>query len=367
MNQEQITLFYQDSGSDKQYSAQLQQAEADLWLVNFQYGRRGGTLKADTKTKSPVCYADAKKVYDKLVKEKLGKGYSPAEGGTAFQGTASEQRLTGLVPQLLNPIDLPTATKLMSDSGWMLQQKMDGERRMVQVQHGVVIGSNRKGLSVPLPINVANEIIALTAASTADAAVDGELVGETYYVFDLLMISNRDITQLSAETRYAVLQNLDWNLAKACKLVPCFFKKEDKLAEFARIKAQRGEGVVFKESAAAYIPGRPNSGGAQLKHKFVESATVQVSGHTLGKQSVSVCALDDSGNTVQLGNVTIPPNYKELPEIGSIVEVQYLYAYPGGSLYQPIYKGTRPDQTLAACTTAQLKYKASNEPEEDEG
>lgn len=55
-------------------------------------------------------------------------------------------------------------------------------------------------------------------------------------------------------------------------------------------------------------------------------------------------------------NVTIPPN-KQIPAADAVVEIRYLYAYPGGSLYQPVYLGVRDDITAEFCTLAQLKFK----------
>lgn len=58
------------------------------------------------------------------------------------------------------------------------------------------------------------------------------------------------------------------------------------------------------------------------------------------------------------GNVTIPPNH-EIPATGQVVECCYLYAFrESGSIYQPVYLGSRDDITAEECSTAQLKYKA---------
>ena len=43
--------------------------------------------------------------------------------------------------------------------------------------------------------------------------------------------------------------------------------------------------------------------------------------------------------------------------MSEIVEIGYLYVV--SSLVQPVYRGVRTDQTLAACTTGQLKFKVS--------
>jgi bifunctional non-homologous end joining protein LigD len=59
-----------------------------------------------------------------------------------------------------------------------------------------------------------------------------------------------------------------------------------------------------------------------------------------------------------VGNVTIPPNHT-VPANGSIVEVRYLYAFPGGSVFQPVYLGQRDDVTRRECHVSQLKLKAA--------
>ncbi len=48
-------------------------------MVNFAYGRRGATLSTGTKTSTPVDYQTAKHTYDKLVREKMAKGYTAGD------------------------------------------------------------------------------------------------------------------------------------------------------------------------------------------------------------------------------------------------------------------------------------------------
>ena len=62
--------------------------------------------------------------------------------------------------------------------------------------------------------------------------------------------------------------------------------------------------------------------------------------------------------------MTIPPS-EQIPQAGIVVEVRYLYAYPGGSLFQPVYLGQRDDIDPSACVIGQLKYKANGEDEEE--
>ena len=363
MQSENISLYYRDGGSDKVYHVQLVESTGGF-SVNFQYGRRGSTLQTGTKTASPVEYAKAKKTFDKLVAEKTSKGYTPGADGVAYQGTANEARVTGLVPQLLNPIDASEVEHYLASAEYGMEEKMDGERRMVRIANKAVTGSNRKGLTVQLPAPLVDDLLLL--AGDDDLVLDGEQIGDTYHVFDLLSLNNIDYTLRSVVARHRALsrQFAAYQGHDVCKLVPLYFTPDEKRAKFAAIKAARGEGVVFKQLTSEYTPGRPNSGGSQLKFKFTESATVLVVRGNDTKRSVAVACTDTEGNEIPLGNVTIPPNY-EVPLPGSIVEVLYLYAYPNGSLYQPVYKGVRKDQGVEACTTRQLKYKAGTDDNED--
>jgi bifunctional non-homologous end joining protein LigD len=96
------------------------------FVVNFAFGRRGTTLQTGTKTANPVDYQTARTIYDKLVREKMAKGYTPGEDGVPYQGTERETVATGIFPQLLNPIDEEQALRLIADDQWWMQEKFDG-------------------------------------------------------------------------------------------------------------------------------------------------------------------------------------------------------------------------------------------------
>ena len=111
MQSESVSLYFKEGSSDKEYHAQLESHDGG-WTVNFQYGRRGSALRADSKTPQPLPYEEAKKIYDKVVREKIGKGYRPL-GGTlpAPIGQASEPRKTGLACELLTAIEFKEVAK----------------------------------------------------------------------------------------------------------------------------------------------------------------------------------------------------------------------------------------------------------------
>jgi bifunctional non-homologous end joining protein LigD len=75
-----ITLYYREGSSDKVYQASIE-PRRELFVINFAYGRRGSTLQTGTKTPEPVDYDSAKKLYDKLVREKKAKGYTEGPDG----------------------------------------------------------------------------------------------------------------------------------------------------------------------------------------------------------------------------------------------------------------------------------------------
>src|ERR1019366_9202004 len=94
---ERITLSYREGSSDKVYQASIE-PQGELFLVNFAYGRRGSTMSTGTKTNSPVDYDAAKSIYDKLVREKMAKGYTEGPDGTPYQNSEKEDRVTGFLP-----------------------------------------------------------------------------------------------------------------------------------------------------------------------------------------------------------------------------------------------------------------------------
>ena len=146
MQSESVSLFFKEGSSDKEYHAQLESRDGG-WTVNFQYGRRGSALRTDSKTPQPLPYEEAKKIYDKVVREKIGKGYRPL-GGTlpAPIGQASEPRKTGLACELLTAIEFKEVAKYILDLDYWLQDKRDGQRRMVEKRaNGAILGATVVG------------------------------------------------------------------------------------------------------------------------------------------------------------------------------------------------------------------------------
>jgi len=349
MQNESVTLYYRDHTSDKVYQAQIA-PEADGFAVRFQYGRRGSTMTAGTKTPAPLPFEKAKKIYDALVKSKTAKGYTPTEGGVPYQASVDETRVTGLDVQVLTPVAESEVASYISNDAYVAQEKYDGERRPV-ANRQTAIGSNKRGLEIALPIALAESVALLSPGTELDC----EQVGDKLYAFDLLRDGENDVRQLPYITRYGLLlEALRRVGASNIEAAPIAFGTPAKRALFERLKAGK-EGIVFKRADAPYKPGNGKNLD-QVKFKFVESATVEVAAVHASKRSVTVQVYDDAGNVVTLGSVSIGVD-KDIPALGDIVEVQYLYCM--ASLIQSVYIGKRTDQNRASCTVAQLKYKSA--------
>ena len=352
---ETITLYFRQGSSDKIYQAAIEAAGRG-YTVNFAYGRRGSTLTTGTKTQTPVSHAEAKVIFDKLVKEKTAKGYTPGADGTPYQQTEKAEQATGIHCQLLNPIEEHDVEKLIEDPAYWMQEKWDGRRLLIRKQDGKVTGINKLGLAVALP-----EPLVLDANHCdMDFILDGEAIGDMLCVFDVLLIGDEEIGGCRYTERLLRLMNLLASFQHpAIHIVETHFTAAQKKDAFERLKAAKAEGVVFKHTDAPYIADRPASGGPQLKYKFCATASFIV-GKMNAKRSVTLQLLDGK-SPVGAGNVTIPPNH-EIPEPGQIVECRYLYAFKeSGCIYQPVYLGGRDDIRPDECTTAQLKYKAESE------
>ena len=349
---ERVALYYREGSSDKVYQAAIEPA-GNQFVVNFAYGRRGATLTTGTKTSSPVDYAAAKKLYTKLVSEKKAKGYTEGASGTPYQH--ADKQASGILPQLLNPIEEAEVELLLRDDNYCAQEKSDGRHLLVRKQDDDLEGINKKGFVVGLPQTVANELRGVSGSFIPD----GEAIGDDYHAFDLLEYNGENLRLLPYRIRLARLIDLllltrsDY---QHIRLVETAFSTQQKTELWERLLRENREGIVFKRLDAPYVPGKPNQGGPQLKFKFVATLSVVVA--KINTQRSVEVGLFQGRSLVSCGNVTIPANH-EIPKVGAVVEVRYLYAYRDSlALYQPVYLGPRDDVDAGECVVSQLKFKA---------
>jgi bifunctional non-homologous end joining protein LigD len=351
-----ITLYYREGNSDKVYQCAIEPADAGGFIVTFAFGRRGSTLSTGTKTSSPVDHNEAKRIYEKLVKEKLAKGYTPGADGTPYVGNGqSDKHSSGYLPQLLNAIEETEVDRLVRNAADCAQEKFDGRRLLLRKQDAAIEGINRKGLMVALP----EPIFQAFRLIQGDCVLDGESVDDVFYAFDILQLKGSDLRTMPYRDRLTALMNVLAAIQqRAIRFAETAYTIDQKSRLLATLKTKQKEGIVFKELAAPYQAGRPNSGGPQSKHKFYATLSAVVA-KINAQRSVEIRLIGKNGWEVA-GNVTIPPNH-QIPAIGRVVEVRYLYALPeSGIVYQPVFLGERTDVEPHECLLAQLKFKPTD-------
>lgn len=348
------TLFCTTGGSDKEYEASVVECPTgNGYLVATRHGPRGRATVLGTKTPVAVPLERALAIFDRLITEKTAKGYTPSKSGVAYLDTPLAGRSSGWVPALLEPVDAfaESLDALLCDSGWLACEKIDGERRGVEVTVEGLRAVNRRGLFVPVP---AHWVAALSQLPVG-TFLDGEHLGDRFHVFDALQLGSEDLRAHGYAARVAALHSaflaVDANAASAINLVPVAAGEEAKRALLAQVERAGGEGVVFRQRDSVYTPGRSP---AARKHKFLESVSCLVSGLNEGRRSVRVALALDSGEWREVGSVTVPPN-QPLPAVGDVVEVRYMHLFEAGALCQPVFLCARGDLVAEDCTLSQVK------------
>jgi bifunctional non-homologous end joining protein LigD len=363
-----VSLYSQHGGSDKVYNVFLKKGgDGDEWLVNFSNGKRGKTMTPGTKTASPVPYAKALKAFISLVNSKKNGDSHYVEGDLSavdYQAVIAQDAngakpLFGIFPQHPTPINAEQMERLLKDRNWGLQQKANGENRLVRSNNGAFDGGNKKGQMCPLPMQWTQEF-----ANLGNFVANGEHVaGDKFMAFDLLEKDGVDLRSRPQKERYEMLEALlagKETLAPSFKILTCYYEEADKRALLAHVKEHRLEGVVTKLASAPYGEGK---GPDSLKYVLNETATCIVTGHNQ-QQSIQVGLLNDKGEIEPCGNVTCG---KVKPAIDSHVDVQYMYRNKSGAFYIPVLdpegRGHRADVDRSECNTVQV---TRFEPESDE-
>lgn len=351
-----VSLYSDANGSDKTYDVQIIKVD-EGFLVNYQNGPRLGRKTSGTKTKSPVTYESALKTFNSVMREKINgssryrvvHAHSTDATPLASISTVPAREPSGFQPMMLNEVRDPDHLEaLLNDPNVVAEEKFDGEFLTVLSTTSGIAGSNKKGFVTTVPRGVADAF----AKHGHLVSVDGEQVGEHFYAFELPQIHGQPSFSTYWERRLAL-----GDFVKESEFVHIVrmsgTDRTSKLAKIEEVRARGGEGVVFKHLDAPYSPGISMS---LFRHKFAESATVIVVEHN-DKRSVVVGAMDAEKTLRKMCSVTIPAN-ADIPQVNSIVEVKYLYAYPGThALAQPVYKGVRHDQDASDCVLSKLKYK----------
>ena len=361
----EVKLFFQEGNSDKVYYARIVPAGANVYDVVVQWGRRGSTLSSGKKAVK-VSMEKAQATVDKLVREKTTKGYEhmtgsvkPAEVAPPMgEGSGSKatgvRKKVGRVAQLLSPIEVHEVERMLSDDKVLAQQKLDGNRVLSHIDDGEVLPTNRSGQKTNAPAHVLAGLTHLPNGTV----VDGEIVGDEYWLFDVLEFAGKDVTSCGYAERFAILTDeIEPGLSEPVRVLESATTTKQKRGLYERLQQNSAEGIVFKRKDAPYTAGR---GSTQLKCKFISSADVMIVENAGNAYRMQVF---DSGKPFDVGKVFSGTTNESRAFIDAalgkgkrlVAEVRYLYATDDSQLFQPIFVRVRSDKAEKECLLAQLK------------
>lgn len=360
-------LFYSDLAlggtSNKEYHLRVVKAgdNALCYFVNYQNGKIGDTLTGGTLTKQPVTLAEADKIFEKKLREKLSKGYQPKDGSAPLAPTPIEKNLNGhgrtqYPIEELNEINREQAERLVKDDHYLMQVKLDGHFAQIEkLPDGKMIRYNKKGEPKEFPLEIQNELAQLAVKSFFFV---GELIGRGFYPVDMLKCNGVVLAPLGYEERFRTL----------CKAIPVssarvtpvatWYTTKEKQAGLASCFGNRCEGVCFKRKDAAYKSGK----GLHFKFKFIKTCTCKVLEMNRKGHDNVVLGLFDGKKWREVGGASMIGKDRNI-QLGSLVEIQFLYATEADQLYQPRIKPKDPirdDVDESQCTIARQlagKYK----------
>lgn len=316
------------------------------------------------------CYrADGKKATTSATPAKLAAGYGAWEQveGDTLAPVAVPVPVPAaadyIAPQLAQEAAFNTLRTLVESPEFVGEQKVDGHRVML-VSPGadtppIALTRNGQPYSRGLPRKL--QVLRFPPGNHGDFILDGELVGDTYWVFDLPKSPTTDAAT-PLHMRRLVLEQLFPHLTAnvdGIKLLPQAKTTSEK-ARLGLYAAQNNfEGLVLKRKSAPYRWGGRTE--EWLKIKFVTTADCIVTAvRDDGKDSVALGMVEPGTGGLKIVDVgrasLIGKEKRGAISKGDVIEVRYLYAGAGGRLYQPTILRKRDDKPMHECTTEQMKH-----------
>ena len=374
-----VSLHYTDGGrSDKVYNIQIEEVGPNQFDVTGYNGKRGGTLTARKQNDSPVSLTEAQRLFAELEQNKVNHRKTPyvvvSRNGATTPPTpqpsspTTNHESTGFVANHPKKVSEDEALRLLKNDDYVVEQKCDGEFMAILYRHNRVTASNKRGNGIPVPPTLATAIRQLaTLACCETLGLAGEYLNSTLHIFTVWEKNGTSLMTLPQHLRIAVKEKLEQVLTEnltafttkrsaSLKFVYTAKTQSDKTALYETIKANAGEGVVFKHRES----------DVSFKYKLYETTEVLVVANS--KRSAECFAYHD-GTLTSLGSVTIPndsthqeikeANLRQQPIVAS-VKYLYLSAPPAigptcGQLTQASFLRFRPDFDEQSCVTTELK------------
>lgn len=269
-----------------------------------------------------------------------------------------------LRPMLANEIDAGRLPRFITDDRWWAQQKVDGHRVCIHVLGGRIAVLGRSGQSSQHTARMHRPAYA-DIFRLDGCVIDGELVGDVYWVFDLPYHEGESITTASPyQDRQEALERVFDKWApdeRYFRLLPTAKTSIEKGQLAIDLLKAQAEGVMLKDVAGEYQPGGRVS--TVLKAKYVKEVDVVVT-------KVKASGKDNYTYSVHRDGKLIDPDGDGIGRcsaigkvdcrVGDVITVRFLYLAENDRLYQPRLVCKRDDKTAVECTWDQLEHAKVN-------
>lgn len=315
---------------------------------------RGTTLVPSApKTVSKKTVADYGHKVDKTVLPLVTAALTAVNGGSGSVAPA----LGGPIrPMLAESIDSPLSDNYFTSDGWVAQQKLDGERVIIEVIDGTLTAYNRQGMAKVK--NIGEQMLAPFRDLTKGRWVfDGEVVGKTLWLFDMPAAGEFHDEQTSFMDRYTnllvTLKSMG-AIGDDIGLVRLATGEEAKRELYQEVMDANGEGIIFRDRASFYQPGKRC--GALQKYKMVNEADCLVTESHPTKESVTLSVFNDAGDLIEVGQASTIGK-SPTPNVGDVWEVRFLYVTSADNprMVQPRLTRIRDDKSANECHLIQFK------------
>jgi bifunctional non-homologous end joining protein LigD len=238
------------------------------------------------------------------------------------------------MPRGMRPMLATAVGEPFDRPGWIFEVKWDGYRAVAEVWEGEVSLYSRNGISFAGRYAPVAEAL---RSSGLDAVLDGEIVvldgkgrpdfqalqhyqgpssGRVlYYVFDLPYFQGRDLTGLPLGRRKELLR----------KVLPAgpHLRLSDHVADegvlfYRAVKEQGLEGIIAKDAASAYVPGRRSRQWLKVKTRHTQDAVIAGFTEPSGGRAhfgALVLGLFEGGELTYIGHVGSGFAEKDLRDI----------------------------------------------------
>jgi len=252
--------------------------------------------------------------------------------------------------ELLTESTVQHFQRMAMNAAYGFQEKHNGHRLLICKQGGTLSHFNREGepSDKKLPAKVRHALMnhRLTAF-----VIDGELVKDTFFVFDALFLGDEELVHDTYEYREARYHAEFDSYSHSIVTVKTARTHEEKLALWKRVEEQNGEGIVSKNMRCSYRMGRAEQ---HFKLKFWKTADAVVIGPSpKGKDSVEIGMFDERGRMVRISGCSLRNKYRLTT--GQVIEVRFLYSTKERNIVQPTLMAVRTDKRAADCKLSQIE------------